>query len=286
VDAIALSFVRSANDVLSLRRLLTNRGANLPIIAKIEKHEGVENIEKILAVSNAIMVARGDLGVEIDLERVPLVQKSIIRQCNVLGKPVITATQMLQRMVDNPRPTRAEATDVANAILDGTDAVMLSEETAAGKYPAEAVMMMDRIARAAEANIDALKFESMPDRDVSTGDAISRASYFLAKELDAAAIIAPTWTGSTAALVARFRPKQPILAATPNDAVLDFLSLCWGVVPLHIPNADTNDDVIRFAIAAARNAGYIESGQHVIITGGAPLRVGGKTYFIKVERID
>src|SRR5205809_561721 len=162
VDAIALSFVRKAADILACRKVIKDHGGNVPIIAKIEKHEAVDNIDSIVAASQAVMVARGDLGVEIDLERVPLVQKSIIRKCNALGRPVITATQMLQRMVDNPRPTRAEATDVANAILDGTDAVMLSEETAVGKYPSEAVMMMDRIARAAECCLDVMKFENIP----------------------------------------------------------------------------------------------------------------------------
>ena len=179
--------------------------------------------------------------------------------CNALGKPVITATQMLQRMVDNPRPTRAEATDVANAILDGTDAVMLSEETAVGKYPVEAVMMMDRIARSAESALDELKFENIPIEN-DTDDAISRASYFIAKEIGAAAIIVPTWTGSTACLVARFRPKQPIIATTPNESALDFLSLCWGVVPLQISPSDSIDDMIRFSIEAARRAAYIASG--------------------------
>jgi len=231
------------------------------------------------------MVARGDLGVEIDLERVPLVQKAIIRKCNTLGKPVITATQMLQRMVDNPRPTRAEATDVANAILDGTDAVMLSEETAAGKYPAEAVMMMDRIARMAESGLDPLKFETIPI-GATTADAISRASYFIAKETGAAAIITPTWSGSTACRVARFRPKQPILATTPNDATLDFISLCWGVIPMPIPHAETLDDTILFSIDAARRCGYIQAGQQVVITGGAPLHVPGSTNFIKVEHVE
>lgn len=285
VDAIALSFVRKAADVMACRKVIKDHGGNVPIIAKIEKHEAVDNIDEIVAVSHAVMVARGDLGVEIDIERVPLVQKSIIRICNALGKPVITATQMLQRMVDNPRPTRAEATDVANAILDGTDAVMLSEETAAGKYPTEAVMMMDRIARSAELSLDPLKFENTP-MEAGTSDAISRASYFIAKEIGAAAIITPTWSGSTACLVSRFRPKQPILASTPNEAALDFLSLCWGVVPIPIPPSDTLDDMIRFSVAAARKAGYIDSGQQVIITGGAPLHVAGKTNFIKVDRVE
>ena len=285
VDAIALSFVRKATDILACRKVISDHGGNIPIIAKIEKHEAVDNIDSIVAASQAVMVARGDLGVEIDLEKVPLVQKTIINKCNALGKPVITATQMLQRMVDNPRPTRAEATDVANAILDGTDAVMLSEETAAGKYPSEAVIMMDRIARAAESALDELKFENIPI-EAGTSDAISRASYFIAKEIAAAAIITPTWSGSTACLVSRFRPKQPILATTPNEAALDFLSLCWGVVPISIPPSDSLDDVIRFSIDSARRAGYIESGQQVIITGGAPLGVAGKTNFIKVERVN
>jgi pyruvate kinase len=285
VDAIALSFVRRAGDILTCKKVINDHGGNVPIVAKIEKHEAVDNIDSIVAASQAVMVARGDLGVEIDLEKVPLVQKSIIRKCNTLGKPVITATQMLQRMVDNPRPTRAEATDVANAILDGTDAVMLSEETAAGKYPAEAVMMMDRIARSAESALDELKFENIPI-EAGTSDAISRASYFIAKEIGAAAIITPTWSGSTACLVSRFRPKQPIVASTPNEAALDFLSLCWGVIPVLIPPSDTLDDMIRSSINAARSAGYIESGQQVIITGGAPLHVAGKTNFIKVDRVE
>ena len=284
VDAIALSFVRKASDILACRKVISDHGGNIPIIAKIERHEAVDNIDSIVAASQAVMVARGDLGVEIDLEKVPLVQKTIINKCNALGKPVITATQMLQRMVDNPRPTRAEATDVANAILDGTDAVMLSEETAAGKYPSESVIMMDRIARAAESALDELKFENIPI-EAGTSDAISRASYFIAKEIGAAAIITPTWSGSTACLVSRFRPKQPILATTPNEACLDFLSLCWGVVPIAIPASDTLDEVIRFSMDSALRAGYIESGQQVIITGGAPLRVAGKTNFIKVERV-
>src|SRR6266481_9604960 len=285
VDAIALSFVRKAADILACRKVIKDHGGNVPIIAKIEKHEAVDNIDSIVAASQAVMVARGDLGVEIDLEKVPLVQKSIIRKCNALGKPVITATQMLQRMVDNPRPTRAEATDVANAILDGTDAVMLSEETAVGKYPAESVLMMDRIARAAECALDVSKFENIPVES-GTSDAISRASYFIAKEMGAAAIITPTWSGSTACRVARFRPKQTILAPTPNEAAFDFLSLCWGVIPIFIPPSENLDDMIRLSINAARRAGYVDSGQQVVITGGLPLHVPGNTNFIKVEWVD
>jgi pyruvate kinase len=285
VDAIALSFVQSATDVLSMRKMIAAEGGHVPIIAKIEKHEAVTQIDSIVAVSDAIMVARGDLGVEIDLERVPLVQKQIIRKCNALGKPVITATQMLLHMVDNPRPTRAEATDVANAVLDGTDAVMLSEETAAGKYPVEAVLMMDRIVRSAENNLDIEKFQHQPEL-ANTRDSISRSSYYIAKEIGAAAIITPTWSGSTASQVARFRPQQPILATTPNEQALDFMALAWGVVPILIPQSDTTEDLIRFSISAARKAGFVHSGQHVVITGGAPLHVSGSTNFIKVEKVD
>ena len=284
VDAIALSFVRSAADVIAARQAIEAHGGRVPIVAKIEKSQAVDNIDSIIQEAQAIMVARGDLGVEIDIERVPIVQKDIIRKCNALGKPVITATQMLQRMVDNPRPTRAEATDVANAILDGTDAVMLSDETAVGRYPVEAVMMMDRIARAAEGNLDVMKFENIPIEE-GTEHAISRASYFIAKEVHAAAILTPTWSGTTACLVSRFRPKQLIIASTPNESALDFLALCWGVVPLYIPSSDTIDDMIRHSIEAATKAGYLKTGEQVIITGGVPLHVAGKTNFIKVDRV-
>jgi pyruvate kinase len=285
VDAIALSFVRSAADIVAARRAIHERGGSVPIIAKIEKSQAVANIDGIIHEAQAVMVARGDLGVEIEIERVPLVQKEIIHKCNALGKPVITATQMLQRMVDNPRPTRAEATDVANAILDGTDAVMLSDETAVGKYPAEAVMMMDRIAREAEGALDSMKFENIPIES-GTEHAISRSSYFVAKEINAAAIITPTWSGATACLVSRFRPKQLILAPTPNETTLDFLSFCWGVIPLQIPATDTMDDMIRHAVDAGRKAGLLEKDAQVIITGGGPLHVSGRTNFIKVERVD
>jgi pyruvate kinase len=285
VDAIALSFVRTAADVLSMRKLIAAEGGHVPIIAKIEKHEAVTNIDSIIAVSDAIMVARGDLGVEIDLERVPLVQKQIIQKCNAVGKPVITATQMLIRMVENPRPTRAEANDVANAVLDGTDAVMLSEETAVGRYPVEAVTMMDRIVRSAETSLDTAKFEHLPEL-ASTRDSISRSTYYIAKEISAAAIITPTWSGTTASLVSRFRPKQPILATTPNEQAFDFMTLVWGVIPVLIPPSDSIDDLIRFSIKAARKAGHLDSGQHVVITGGVPLYIAGNTNFIKVEKVE
>jgi pyruvate kinase len=284
IDAVALSFVRTTADVEAVKAVMKRAGGHAPVIAKIEKHAAVDNIDSILRVADGIMVARGDLGVEIDLERVPLVQKSIIQKCNALGKPVITATQMLVRMVENPRPTRAEAADVANAVLDGTDAVMLSEETAMGNYPIEAVQMMDRIVRAAETSLDRRKFEHTEEKG-NTRDSITRSSYFVAKEVGVRAIITPTWSGSTANLVARFRPKQPILATTPNETTLDFLSFSWGVVPLFIPPSATIDDMIRHSIDAARNAGHVEAGDLVVITGGAPLHASGKTNFLKVEKV-
>jgi pyruvate kinase len=284
VDAVAVSFVRTAADVEAVKAVLKKAGGFSPVIAKIEKQAAVNNIDRILEVADGIMVARGDLGVEIDLERVPLVQKSIIQKCNTLGKPVITATQMLVRMVENPRPTRAEAADVANAVLDGTDAVMLSEETAIGNYPVEAVQMMDRIVRTAETSLDRRKFEHVEEMG-NIRDSITRSSYYIAKEIGVRAILTPTWSGSTANLVARFRPKQPILATTPNETTLDFLSFSWGVVPLFIPPSATIDDMIRFSIDAARNAGHVEPGDLVVITGGAPLHASGSTNFLKVEKV-
>jgi pyruvate kinase len=276
--------VRTAADVEAVKAVIKRAGGHVPVIAKIEKHSAVENIDEILGVADGVMVARGDLGVEIDLERVPLVQKSIIQKCNTLGKPVITATQMLVRMVENPRPTRAEAADVANAVLDGTDAVMLSEETAMGNYPVEALQMMDRIVRAAETSLDRRKFEHSEEMG-NTRDSITRSTYYIAKEIGVRAIITPTWSGSTANLVARFRPKQPILATTPNETTLDFLSFSWGVVPLFIPPSVTIDEMIRHSIDAARNAGHVETGDLVVITGGAPLHASGKTNFLKVEKV-
>ncbi len=286
VDAVALSFVRSGEDVEALQSAIRDAGARIPVIAKVEKPQAVDNIDDILALADGVMIARGDLGVEIDLERVPLVQKMIIAKANAIGKPVITATQMLVRMVDNPRPTRAETADVANAILDGTDAVMLSEETAVGAYPLEAVRMMDRIALAVESSVDETKFRGDASDYPNVNDAISRSSYNVARGTGAGAIITPTWSGSTARLVSRFRPRQPIIAPSPNQATVQFLSFCWGIVPLSIPPADTIDDQLRYSLEAARKAGCVQKGQLVVITGGTPLHVAGTTNFIKVDRIE
>jgi len=285
VDAIALSFVRTAADVRLLRRTVQEMGADTHIIAKIEKPQAVENIDSIIEAADGVMIARGDLGLEIDLARVPLIQKEIIRKSNAMAKPVITATQMLVRMVDNPRPTRAEAADVANAILDGTDAVMLSEETAAGNYPIEAARMMDRIARQVEAAMDEDKFMWNFPAEANVNDAISRSAFNIARGTEAVAILTPTWSGSTARLVARFRPKQPIVAATPNPTTFHFLSLCWGVVPLSIGSAETIDEQLRTAVEATREAGWASPNDLVVLTGGTPLHVPGTTNFIKVERV-
>ena len=286
VDAIALSFVRSERDIEVLRQALRDAEADVRIIAKIEKPQAVDNIDSILEASDGAMIARGDLGLEIDLARVPLVQKMIIRKANAVGKPVITATQMLVRMVDNPRPTRAEAADVANAILDGTDAVMLSEETAVGSYPVESVQMMNRIAVEAEASVDEIRFRWDFDGEPSVNEAISRSSYNIAKDTQAVVIITPTWSGFTARLVSRFRPRQPIIATTPNKEAARFLSFCWGVVPLSISSAETTDDQLRLSVDAAREAGWVQKGDLVVLTGGTPLHSPGTTNFIKVERVE
>ena len=285
VDAVALSFVRTAEDVHVLRRAIRQLGGDTRIIAKIEKPQAVDNVESIIEAADGVMIARGDLGLEIDLARVPLVQKRIIQRANAMAKPVITATQMLVRMVDNPRPTRAEVADVANAILDGTDAVMLSEETAAGNYPVEAARMMDRIAREVEASMDEAKFRWDFGTDANVNDAISRSGFNIARGTNAAAIITPTWSGSTPRLVARFRPRQPIVATTPNPATANFLSLCWGVIPLPISSAETIDEQLRLSVDATRDAGWAREGDLVVLTGGTPLHVPGTTNFIKVERV-
>ena len=286
VDAVALSFVRSGKDILGLRDTIGDANPDARIIAKIERPQAVDDIDQILDASDGVMIARGDLGLEIDLARVPLVQKQIIKKANAVGKPVITATQMLVRMVDNPRPTRAEAADVANAILDGTDAVMLSEETAVGQYPLESVEVMNRIAAEVEDAVDETKFRWDFEEGPSMSDAITRSGYNIARGVHAAAIITPTWSGSTARLVARFRPKQPIIATTPNSTAARFLEFCWGVVPVSIPSADTLDEQLRLSVDAAREAGIVRKGELVVITGGTPLHSPGTTNFIKVETVE
>ncbi|SFI82462.1 pyruvate kinase [Thermoflavimicrobium dichotomicum] len=287
VDFIAASFVRKPEDVLEIRRILEENGADIHIIAKIENQEGVHNLDAILEVSDGLMIARGDLGVEIAAEEVPLVQKEAIRKCNRLGKPVITATQMLDSMQKNPRPTRAEASDVANAIFDGSDAIMLSGETAAGKYPVESVQMMARIAERTEAALEYKERFYSGTREFHPGitESISQAVVHTATHLDCAAIITATESGYTARMVSKYRPKAPIIAVTPNDAVMRKLSLVWGVHAVLGPSCETTDDMFKTAIAASLTTKYVSQGDLVVITAGVPVGQPGTTNLMKVHVI-
>ena len=287
IDFIAASFVRKASDVLAIREVLENNNAtDIQIISKIENQEGVDNLDEILQVSDGLMVARGDLGVEIPTEDIPIVQKQMIKKCNALGKPVITATQMLDSMIRNPRPTRAEVTDVANAIYDGTDAIMLSGETAAGKYPVEAVKVMAAIAKRIEETLDydtILRSKGLNNTNVT--DAISYATCTTAKSLTASGIVSSTSSGYTARMVSKFRPKTPIIAATPNERTSRQLSLSWGVYTVMCEQAENTDDLIDNSIEASKNEGYIHEGELVVITTGVPTGVSGTTNLIKVQVI-
>lgn len=286
-DFIALSFVRKTEDVIAARCLLEEAAADIGIIAKIENWEGLENLSDILKVVDGIMVARGDLGLEIPTEEVPLAQKRIIEEANAAGKPVITATQMLESMVHNPRPTRAEASDVANAIFDGTDAVMLSGETAIGRYPVDAVAVMARIAARTE---ESLPFGEILDRRKASSrhtvtDAISYATCAAAQDLGAAAIITSTQTGYTARMVAKYRPRPPIVAVTPHLRTAMRLSIVWGVLPLIVRRIESTDQMIQEAVEAAVSAGHINSGDLVVITAGVPVGVHGTTNLLKVHTV-
>ncbi len=287
VDMVALSFVRSPEDVVDLKKLIAAAGQSLPVIAKIEKPEAVDHIQEILVAADGIMVARGDLGVETPLKQVPLVQKYLIKEANRLAKPVITATQMLASMVNNPRPTRAEVTDVANAILDGTDAVMLSEETAVGHYPVEAVSFLDGIAKTTEGQFPyddwLLRYEHA-FRD-SISDAISFAACELARDLKAKAIIASTDSGATARLISRFRPSMPVIAITASAATEKRLCLSWGVFPLRIEELKTVDQMLEVVKLMAVQQGYLTSGDRLVITAGTPLGAAGATNLIQADYI-
>jgi pyruvate kinase len=292
LDYLALSFVRTAADVVQLKTLLSQRQASIQIIAKIEKPEAVEAFAEILEVSDGIMVARGDLGVEINSEKVPLIQKHIIRQCNLAGKPVITATQMLESMVHNPRPTRAETSDVANAILDGTDAVMLSAETASGKYPCEAVEMMVRIAVDVELDPQLKEqfFHPLSEQDGyrsyrSLPEAIGQAACQVAESVGAAAILAFTQTGSTAALVAKYRPPMPVYAVTPSQAVRRRMALYAGVRSIRVDIEGDTEAQIRSVDAAVLEAGVLHKGDVVVITMGSPLSDPGTTNLLKIHQL-
>lgn len=284
MDYVAASFVRSAEDVLCIRRELEQMDSQMRIIAKIENRSGVDNIDAILQVVDGVMVARGDLGVEIPAEEVPLVQKKIIAACNKAGKPVITATQMLESMIQSYRATRAEASDVANSIFDGTDVIMLSGETANGKYPLEAVQTMARIARFTD---EALDYEEIFEKKglaelTNTTDAISHASVQVAHELDANSIVTITESGYTARMTAKYRPVCPIIAVSPREQSLRRMQLYWGVIPVLGPFSTSTDELMEGSLEAGKKAGLIADGDLVVVTAGVPVGEVGSTNIIKV----
>lgn len=287
VEMAALSFVRNRDDVLRARRLLDGQGSSLPLMAKIEKPEAVDALDDILPAVDALMVARGDLGVEIPYQEVPLVQKDIIGKALQAARPVVTATQMLRSMVESPRPTRAEAADVANAVLDGSDAVMLSEESAIGAYPVEAVRALASIAEQAEARLFQRTAHGTPARRGIPGvsEAISHASCVLALEAGAKAIVCCTRSGHTARVAARHRISVPIIAVSPEVATVRSLALVWGVKPVLCDEFDTTDGMIRTSLDAARQAGGLSRGDHIVIVGGSPSAGPGHTDFVRVAAV-
>ena len=290
LDYVALSFVRTADDIFELRQLIADQGASIPIIAKIEKNEAIKNLEEIIKAADGIMVARGDLGIEVPPQRVPVLQKKIIVACNEVGKPVITATQMLQSMVEHPRPTRAEASDVANAILDGTDAVMLSGETASGKYPIQAVLMMKHIAEIIE---DEFPYEAWRmrwqqlarERAASTTEAISTACCVIAEQIHARAIVSSSLSGYTAQQIARHRPRTPIMAVSPKEETQRRLALVWGVECLSVPNFTQTDEMVRMTVNALERF-ELHTGDKLVITAGVPFGRSGQTNLIQVHEIE
>jgi len=288
VDFVAISFVRSVADVLEIKQILQEKRANIPLIAKIEKHEGVNDIDRIIAEVDGIMIARGDLGIEIPLKKVPIVQKEIIRKCNQAGKPVIVATQMLESMVGATRPTRAEVSDVANAIFDGTDAVMLSDETAVGKYPVRTVNTMASIITETEKVLpyERVLLEKSEQVTAQTDDAISYAACHMSQRLGVACIVAYTSSGSTALRVSKYRPKVPILAITPSANTARRLMLSWGIEP-HLATEPSNVDIMfQDAAQLALQTGIAKRGELVIITAGIPMGTPGSTNVVKVHRVE
>ena len=282
VDYVALSFVRTADDILRTRRFIHSLGANIPIIAKIEKPEEIRNLDEIIRVTDGVMVARGDLGVEMSPEQVPLLQKKIIKACNCVEKPVITATQMLESMIESPQPTRAEASDVANAILDGTDCVMLSGETAVGKYPVQSVGVMTRIALQAETILD----PRPPDVHISGPDeSVAHAACRAAEEQQAQTIVTFTQSGATALLVSKHRPRMRIIAPTPFEQVARKISLYWGVTPLILRPKKTTDDMIASVERIMLNKKLARPHDLIVITAGVPIGVAGSTNMMKIHRV-
>lgn len=286
-EFLAASFARTKEDILAVREILNEQGSDMKIIAKIENMQGITNMEEILSVSDGVMVARGDMGVEIPLEEVPVLQKKMIKMANAQGKHVITATQMLESMIKNPRPTRAEATDIANAIYDGTTAIMLSGESAAGLYPVEAVKTMAKIAECAERDIDyrtrMMKASSAKKKDITT--AIAYATCSTAMDLGAAAIITVTLSGFTAESISRFKPLCPIIGCAMNERVSRQLNLLWGVAPLCLKEEEDTEEMFQDAVLEAKQAGYVKQGDVVVITAGVPLGVVGKTNMIRVVEV-
>ncbi len=282
VDYVALSFVRSADDIEHARRFIRTTGADIPIIAKIEKPEALQNLDGIVGAADGVMVARGDLGVEMPPEQVPLLQKKIITACNKAEKPVITATQMLESMIVSPQPTRAEASDVANAILDGTDCVMLSEETAAGKYPVQAVEVMARIAVQAETSLSPVP----PDRDISgVGESVAHAACRAAEEQRARAVVTFTQSGTTALLVSKHRPTVPVIAATPFETIARRISLYWGVMPVILKTRHTTDAMIASVERAMLRRKLVKRTDLIVITAGVPIGEAGSTNMMKIHRV-
>jgi len=283
VDLVAQSFVRSADDVTRLRSAMGKRA--VPIVAKIEKHEAMDALDAIVEAADAVMVARGDLGVELPLESVPAAQRSIVAAARTAGKPVVVATQMLESMTVALRPTRAEASDVANAIFDSVDAVMLSGETAVGAHPTHALATMDRIVRAAEQVAVETAWTPRPGASDDVATAVSRVACDLATDLDLAAIVTVTQSGATARAVAAYRPRVPVLAATADEAVARQLALTWGVRPVVIGAYDSIDEMIETAAAAARDTGLAAAGELIAVTGGVAVHVAGSTNFVQVHRV-
>ena len=285
-DYIAASFVRTAADVREIRQLLDKHHSNIRIIAKIENQEGVSNLADILAVADGIMVARGDMGVEIDFTEIPIIQEDMIAKCVACGKPVITATQMLDSMIENPRPTRAEITDVANAIYDGTSAIMLSGETAAGKYPVEAVRTMDAIALRTEANIECdMPVRKAKQTKLSITAATAHAACTTAMDIGADAILSVSQRGVTAQMVSRFRPSTTVVALLLDPQVQRQMALYWGVEPITMPFASSTDELVDFAVQAAEKAGIVKQGDLVVVTAGVPVGVSGTTNMIRVCQV-
>lgn len=284
VDFVALSFVRTAHDVRTVKKIIQTAGKDTPLIAKIEKFEAIDNIDEIIAMADGVMVARGDLGVEIPLEQVPRVQKMLIRKANEVAKPVITATQMLRSMVENPRPTRAEVTDVANAIFDGTDAIMLSEETAMGQHPVQAVQVMAKVAEDIESNFDYEAWTKLYENKakLSFKQAVAHAAVKMSEDIESSAILTCTRSGSTTRRVSRYRPRQAVLVMTPVEQTARRMALTFGAVPIVIPEVETAEELERSSIVHALQGGYVKPGQSVVLTAGIPFGVEGTTNMIKV----